>query len=288
MAAMSSEERHPWLKALGRAGPPERILHEGREYRLERVYKHDFFAATALYGQGEERIVLKLGRTASLFGLPLAWLGRMLAEHEARLYLLAEDLPGIPRFRGRHGPTGILHDYVPGHPLQQYERVDDDFFQRLRELLLALHERSIAYSDLEKRENILVDEQGRPALIDFQISWHWPAQRGGARGPARFLPDAFGKRILASLQASDIYHLQKHRRRHRRDQMTLEEIRASYVLTPAIRWHRRLSDPFQRVRRFLLWLLTGEARSPKQDGPEFLEEELSTHSRSASPGDLAG
>ena len=41
-------------------------------------------------------------------------------------------------------------------------------------MLNAMHERKVAYIDLHKRENILVNERGDPCLIDFQISVAWP------------------------------------------------------------------------------------------------------------------
>ncbi len=265
----SDPRRHRWLGALGKGAPPERFELDGATYRLEQVFKVDFFAATALYAGARGRVVLKLGRTAPLFLFPMQWLGRALARHEARLYRLVADLDGIPRFLGEWGPTGFVHEYVEGRPLQPKEHVPDDFFERLRELVAGLHARHIAYADLEKNENILLDAQGRPALIDFQISWHWPPDPRDRRGASGFLPHALGQWILTSLQGSDWYHLQKHRRRHRRDQMTAEEIAQSYVLQPSIRWHRRLNRPFQRVRRGLLLWLTGYSRSPKQDRQEF-------------------
>jgi hypothetical protein len=263
--------RHPWLHALGRASLPERVEIGGAAYDLAKVFKHDFFAATALYAGDAGRIVLKLGRTAPFFVLPMKWLGRALARHEARLYRRVADLDGIPRILGEWGATGFAHEYVEGHPMQPKAHVPDDFFERLQALVTELHARQIAYADLEKNENILVDAQGRPALIDFQISWHWPLDPRERRWLSRLFPHALGRRILESLQTSDLYHLQKHRRRHRRDQMTAEEIARSYVLPPGIFWHRRFADPFQRVRRRLLHRITGHSRSPKQDGPEFLE-----------------
>lgn len=285
---MSELPGHAWLQALGRSGPPQRFEFEGESYALERVYKHDFYAATALYRGDRGRVVLKIGRTAPFLFVPLAWLGRALAEREARMYRLVDDLEGVPRFLGTWSTTGIVHDFVAGHPLQPKERVADDFFDRLQTLLTRVHERDIAYADLEKRENILVDEEGHPALIDFQISWHWPEPGGPPAGWLRWLPHGLGRRMLKSLQNSDRYHLQKHRRRHRRDQMSALEIERSYELSRGIRWHRRFSDPIRRARRALLQRLTGRVRSPKQDGPEFLEpigrDEAAGPGRETRPG----
>ncbi|GMV95706.1 MAG: hypothetical protein AMXMBFR83_00770 [Phycisphaerae bacterium] len=263
--------KHSWLRALGREDLPSSITLPDGEYRHLRTYKHDFFAATGLYEGPGGKVILKVGRTAGLLGLPMAWLGRLHAAHESRLYRELDGLEGIPRWLGRYGPTGFVHAFVEGHPLQRDERPDDRFFDRLEALLAELHRRGIAYVDLEKRENILVGDDGRPCLIDFQISWRWEGHNGRPRrGLQRLIPLALGRLLLAKLQSGDRYHLLKHRRRHRPDTLTAEQLAASYRRGWFIELHRRLSWPFTALRRGLLKRLTGRSRSAKQDGPEFV------------------
>src|SRR5262249_21210083 len=160
------------------------------------------------------RVVVKFGRRAPLLGLPLAWLGRFMIGHESRLYTLVDGLNGVPSFEGRIGGITFAHAYADGHDLSRNDRPADDFFPRLAELIRPIHARQIACVDLEKRENILVGADGRPNLIDFQISWHWPAESGGRTAIAR--------RVLSLLQAADRYHLYKHWRRMRPDQLSQE------------------------------------------------------------------
>ena len=265
------ENKHAWLRALGAEDLPARITLADGEYQHVRTYKHDFFAATGLYRGPSGLAILKLGRTASLFGLPMAWLGAMLADHELAVYSAAEGIAGVPRSLGKWGCTGFTHAFVEGHPLQRREHVDDAFFDRLEQLLNELHRRDIAYVDLEKRENILVDQDGRPSLIDFQISWQWPAT-GPRRGLQRVIPRFLGRYILRRLQAADRYHLRKHQRRHRPETLTEEQLAASYRSGILIMIHRWLSWPFTATRRMILKVLTGRSRSAKQDGPEFMEE----------------
>ena len=249
-----------WLMALGRKDLPETAEIDLQTYRLIRCFKHDFFAATGLYeAQGGQRLILKLGRQAPLLFLPLRWIGRLLAHHEARLYALAQGLEGIPRFLGRWGPTGIAHEYVEGRPLLKDDHVDDAFFPRLRELLDQLHARQIAYVDLEKRENVLLGDDGRAYLIDFQISWHWHASRGGNLWPFR--------KLLGMLQASDGYHLIKHWRRLRPDQLDWERIEASYRAPFWIRWHRLIFRPWTLLRRrILFWMGARDSASVRSPG----------------------
>jgi hypothetical protein len=256
--------------------PAEIELADGR-YRHVRTFKHDFFAATGLYEGPSGKVVLKLGRTASLLGLPMAWLGEWAADHEADMYRLAEGVPGVPRCFGRLGRTGFAHAFAEGHPLQRHERVGDDFFAQLADILSQLHARGMAYVDLEKRENILVGTDGRPWLIDFQISYPGPQLDGQIRrrrGPGtlhRLVPHEFRAYLLARLQAGDHYHLLKHRRRHRPDTLSEAEMASSYHVGVMIQLHRRLMRPLTLLRRGVLKQLTGRSRSPKQDGPEFME-----------------
>lgn len=277
LTMMDGRQRHSWLRALGRADMPERVVLDGAEYRHARTYKHDFFAATGLYESDSGRAVLKLGRAAPLFGLPMVWLGRWLTGRELAVYRALNGVEGVPACLGSWGTTGLAHVFVEGHPLQRREWVDDEFFPRLQRLLDELHRRGIAYADLEKRENILVDARGKPALIDFQIAWWWTAE-GFTHGRwwQWWMPDWLGRFILHKLQAADRYHLLKHHRRHRPDCLTPEQIRISYRRGSFVEVHRRLFRPLTLVRRAILKCLTGQSRSPKQDGPAFAGHSLST------------
>jgi hypothetical protein len=234
----------PWLLALGRVPPPDEIELGGKSFRLEHVFKHDFFAFTGKYAGDDETIVLKTGRTASFFGLPLSWIGRMHSWHECAVFRDVEDLTIVPRFTGRHGKYGVTHIYVEGHQLERGERVADDFFPRLTAGLEEVHRRGLAYVDLEKPENVLVGEDGSPWLFDFQISYRFPFKRG-----ARLWPFAW---LLERLQQSDRYHLTKLRRQCRPDTMTDDEIIASKRRPAHIRFYGRVTRPMTRLRRRLL------------------------------------
>jgi serine/threonine protein kinase len=235
---------HRWLYALPAGEMPQCVHCNGQTFQHVRTFKHDFFAATGLYQGPNGLAVLKLGRQGDLFGFPLRWIGRFLAAREARLYRLVNDLPGVPRFIGTVGDTGLLHAYVPGHPLGRNEVVNDEFFNALQHLLAALHARHIAYVDLNKRQNILMGDDGRPHLIDFQISLRLSPAGWRRLAPLRWL--------LARFQHADCYHCLKHKRRLRPDLLTPEELAVLEKLSIWIRLHRVVARPLIQARRWLL------------------------------------
>jgi hypothetical protein len=194
------------LFALGHEGLPEELVADGVRWRFAKLFKHDFFAATALYqnAQGPQQAVLKVQRTHHYYGFPMKWLGRMIAGHEIRVYEQLQGVVGVPRYLGRVGDTGFLHAFVPGIDLQAKLPLTPAFFEDLKRLMEEVHERHVAYVDSNKRENILFGEDGKPWLIDFQISFE--LKKGGRDN---FMAKWFFRRFVRA----DWYHYYKHKTR---------------------------------------------------------------------------
>jgi len=233
--------RHAWLYALPQASLPHSVTCNGQRFEHVATFKHDFFAATGLYRGRDGLAVLKLGRQHEVLSLPGAWIGELLTRREVRIYTLLQDLPGIPRLIGTVGRNGFLHTFVPGHALQRDARVSDTFFDELRTLLAGLHQRHLAYVDLNKRENILLGQDGKPYLIDFQIALHLPPVGWRRLPPVRWL--------LRRFQDADRYHYLKHKRRLRPDLLTADESRELERMAIWIRLHRWLTRPLRDLRR---------------------------------------
>ncbi len=238
------------LRALGRSEPPAQVEVDGQTYQRVTVFKHDNWAATALYESGDARIVCKFNRAVSLLGLPLGWLGRWLAYREAWMLKHLADVPQVPDLcgpvlvDGRRARNAVAHPFVPGRPLCRYQTADAAFFQELTDVVQALHAKGVAYVDLHKRSNIIVDDEGRPHLIDFQISVARPRGWWGRVGPWAW--------TFNMLCASDRYHLAKH---------VAQAALADGDQVPQIprpwwiRLHRSIAVPFRTLRRRLLvWL----------------------------------
>lgn len=241
--------RPPLLRALGRAEPPELVEADGAEFHRVTTFKHDSWAATGLYAaQDGRQIVCKFNRVQPVFGMPMRWLGRMLARRERRMLKRLADEPLVPnpcrrlRVDGRSAPNCVAHDFVEGRPLARRMPLSPDFYSQLQGLLERVHQRGIAYVDLHKRENILVGTDGRPYLIDFQISQSLPQ-----RGPLGA--------VLRVLQRCDDYHLSKHIHRSRRDSGDQPTQGRGTDRPWVIRAHRQIAVPFRTFRRQLLvWL----------------------------------
>ena len=260
--------RPRWLRALGDDAPPDRLEVGGESHRLVELFKHDSWAATALYeGPGGVRRVVKLHRKSSAFGVPLFWVGLGTARRESRILRKLAGIPGIPPLAGpvvHNGVTqrnGVAREYLEGHPLGDREKVGDDFFPALRSLLQTMHDRRIAYVDLHKRENVLVDAQGSPCLFDFQISVDWP----------RWLPL---RPIFSILAGSDDYHLNKHWARCRPDQCGFGEGLVADRRPWWIKAHRFIARPIRELRRRLLVRLGVRTGRGRVESEQFAEHAL--------------
>lgn len=237
------------FRALGRAESPEAVEIGGETFVVSERLKHDSWAATGVYRSATRTVICKFNRQQAILGLPMRWLGRLLAARERGIHARLAGIEGVPaalgavRAGGRLLPHAVAREFVAGHALAEGEWVDEAFFPRLSALLAEVHRRGVAHVDLHKRENILVDEAGRPHLIDFQISVALP-DRGAWAAALRG--------VLRMLQRCDEYHLLKHAVKHGR---AAEGLRMGDVerLRPWwIRVHRTVAVPFRRARRGLL------------------------------------
>ena len=261
-AAPPTRPRPPLFRALGANDPPAEVRIGGGRYARVEIFKHDSWAATALYDGPGGRVVCKFNRVQPVFGLRTAWLGKRLADRERRALERLADLPNVPESlgaviaNGRRLPNAVARRFVPGHPLARHEVVGRRFYPTLRALLAEMHRRGIAYVDLHKRENILVGDDGEPYLIDFQIGFDATHPR------VRWIPGVGV--VFGLLRRSDDYHLEKHVAR-------VDRGGAMPALPWWIRLHRAAAVPFREVRRRLLvtsGVRTGKGRVESEHAPE--------------------
>lgn len=256
------------MYACGQAGLPKQIYCEGKPWQLDTVFKHDFFACTGRYRneQTNEQIVLKISRLQSFFGIPCTWIGHFLRNREMNILRQLDDLDQVPQTIKSSGRNGIVYRYIEGHSLDEKPDLPDDFFDQLQTLLTTIHQRKICYMDLNKRGNILIGKDGRPYVIDFQISLCMPAK--------------WCNWLRGLFQQEDLYHLLKHKRKLKPDLLTPEEQICAKQPSILIRTHRVIAKPFQKIRRPVLRYLyrkkilnlnPNSERSPENDPGRFLK-----------------
>lgn len=258
------------FRALGHAEPPALVTIQGQIFSRVRIFKHDSWAATALYEHAElGRAICKFNRRQSIGPVPMKWLGRILARNESRVLERLKDTCLVPVLMGNVTVDGQVHNtaiarkFVEGHPLGHKEQVHPDFFPRLRALLDTMHQRGMAYVDLHKRENVLVGDDGQPYLIDFQISY---VNFAGFLGR---LPSS--KLILTVLQRSDDYHLEKLRRKS----LPPEQAAQLQIKRPWwIRVHRGVAMPYRQMRRKMFVMLKVRSGQGRVHSEHFTEEAL--------------
>lgn len=211
----------------------------------ERTLKSDLFGEVRIeLHQGEARICRDLGRAHPL----LRGLARWLARREARGLEGLGGLADVPVLLVCNRER-LERSYLAGAPM--YERPphgDLAYFRKARRLLQALHRRGVVHNDLAKEANWLVQDDGRPAIVDFQL-----AVRGSPRS-AWF-------RLLAR---EDLRHLLKHKRSYCPQAITAVERRL--LKRPSwLRnlWFRTGKPVYRFITRRLLGWRDNEGRGPR-------------------------
>jgi hypothetical protein len=274
--AQGSRPRPAWLRALGRNDPPPTVTIDGILYRRQEIFKHDSWAATAVYESDAtatkpaERAICKFNRRQSLLGLPGAWIGRILARREAWFLQHLADVSNVPTLLGPVVVEGIVQRnavarrFIAGAPLGVGRTVDDLFFPRLADLVHQMHAHGMAYVDLHKHENVLVDNHGAPYLIDFQVCF--------AADVAKFRP--LRRWLLQLLQGMDDYHVAKLHWRFRPDQSGMTYEAVMDMKPRLVRFHRFFAVPLRTLRRKLLTLLGVRRGRGRAESEKFVEAGL--------------
>lgn len=96
--------------------------------------------------------------------------GRLLPKREYSALSSLAGLNGIPQNARLGSPNTISYDFIAGVPLRQFDEkrpLPQSFFIKLWELTVRMHRKGFVHLDLGNRGNILVRDDGSPAIIDF-------------------------------------------------------------------------------------------------------------------------
>jgi len=187
---------------------PEKTIINGATYTYEKILKDDFFSVNILYKNDQgRRFVLKLSDFRFILGILFRPFAAMMSSHEYKIYKMVADINGVPELGPRLGWRGYYHEFIEGKTLHELvdtpEVLPKDFFSRLKDIVDQVHNRRILYVDMNKKGNIIMSDDGRPYLIDFQISMYFKKHR--------WWPWRLTDRIFNRLIQEDIYHVYKHK-----------------------------------------------------------------------------
>ena len=163
-------------------------------------------------------------------------MARRLAAREARALAHLEALPSVPRLLGWDG-VAVDREWLPGAPMQQARPGTRDYFREAFRILRRMHRAGIVHNDTAKEPNWLMQPDGSPALVDFQLAMVF---RG--RG-----------RLFRMLAREDVRHLLKHKRTYLPGALTARQRRI--LSTPAISarvWRKTVKPVYRFVTRRLV------------------------------------
>jgi hypothetical protein len=236
--------------ARGDLGLPAHVDCLGHRYVRKSVLKHDFVAATGLYQavaaspELPRRLVCKINRQMHFLLIPLGLLGRLITHNEVCNLRHCREIRGVPKVVARLGPRTYAYEYIEGRSLSEKPTLPAGFFDDVLAVVRGIHAANLVHLDLHKPGNILVGDDGRAYIIDFQLSTHI--------GDRFLLSKRLSSRLRRRLQAYDIYHIYKHKRRLQPHLLTQAEERLSYDHSLPLRVHRAIARPYKCIRRACL------------------------------------
>lgn len=201
------------------------------------ILKRDAFGEVTLVAVAGDRRIRRDTRTAAW---PLRWLARRLLAREARALVHLRGLPGVPQLLSlEHGNRALERTFLAGRALQDARPTAVAFYRAARRLLLRVHRAGVAHNDLAKEPNWLVQGDGSPAIVDFQL----------ARVVTR------RSRLGRLMMREDLRHLLKHKRSYCPEALTPRE---RTILATKSLWSRAWRQTGKRLynivtRRLLRW-----------------------------------
>ncbi len=132
--------------------------------------------------------------------LCLRWFAKFLSANEKRAIKRLQPMgfSGFPDLLEVHKDYHVRSFIQGGSMHHAVDRLSHEYFLEAKKLLKVMRESGVTNNDLAKEANWLVDENGMPAVTDFQLSLCFP------RRPKLFLV----------LCREDLRHLLKHKRKY--------------------------------------------------------------------------
>jgi len=166
-------------------------------------------------------------------------IGRFLIWREQKAYRRLGSLRGVPKCYLVMAGRAIVLEEIKGRSLEGLEkekRLPDAFFDNLRALVDRVHDRGLAHCDLKRAPNILVDDDGKPYIVDWSSSI--------TKNEFGFFPlNLIYKRFLSD----DFNAITKVKLRHLPESVTSEEKRLYEYRSRGEKLVRKLRDRLREV-----------------------------------------
>ncbi len=201
----------------------------------EKLLKRDLFGEVTLKNTARGRVVVRNTGAAPWW---TRWIARRLLQREARALAALDGIDGVPELVNSDRNT-LERSYLDGEPLYVAKTNDPAWFRNASRLLRKLHRAGVCHNDLAKEPNLLVRDDGSPAIIDYQLASY-------SRNRSKLF------RITAY---EDLRHLLKHKRYYRPDLLTQRERDILANPSPASRLYMGTVKPVYMfvTRRLLGW-----------------------------------
>ena len=94
---------------------------------------------------------------------------RWLLARESRALAQLDGVEGVPQLLTASADR-LCREFAEGEPLYVARPTEPQFFKDAAKLLRKLHSAGVIHNDLAKEPNILVQPDGQPMFIDFQLA----------------------------------------------------------------------------------------------------------------------
>ncbi|MFH1350070.1 MAG: RIO1 family regulatory kinase/ATPase [Pseudomonadota bacterium] len=170
-------------------------------------------------------------------------IGRFLIWRESKAYRRLRGLKGVPAFYRTIDGLALVVEKIPGRSVEGLEkerRLSESFFKELRRIVLNVHKRGLAHCDLKRAPNILMENGGKPYIVDWSASI--------LEREFRFFPLSL---IYRRFLLDDLHGIIKLQLRHSPESISLEERRSFFYRSKPERFIRsirdRMRDLLQRI-----------------------------------------
>jgi len=189
--------------------------------------------------EGRRVVVKSVANDAALL-----WLRRWTLQNEYLVYQKLAGVSGIAKCFGLVDGQHLLLEHIEGTEFRRLEFAENDqVHSKLLELIRQLHSHDVAHADLKRRDNIILNVQGDPYLIDFGTAI---VRKAGFRPLNHYL-----FKVAKQLDYHGWYK-NKYRDRSKPINPVDEEYYQPMALERAARWVRRtFRRPFKALRRKL-------------------------------------